>query len=323
MWWLRVDKWPSFPLYRKLRLIKQTSFLPVQYIKAATNRHTSGEKRTSSVSPKAHSRRDATRSPTRLIRPWPQGFNAVVNRKGGRFDLRFHGINLAHKRAMYKKTAFLTILIILIPLAFPLKSLKSQDPHVEDSFTPLAPTDSPEESEGVTRQSAENSGSTSAIEVQLSNLPPAVLPSQHKSMVKFCGGEPISQCENVEFTHCDLALLLLDILALGERQTCEDAFEVLESRTVSPAIGWAKDNPQKRMTPREMEEVRCSISLAYEKGLIEEHASIVTVALNTYCVELEVSLKALKDSGVLKNRSYHEAETGYQGGGNGVLSPSL
>ena len=257
---------------------------------------------------------------------------------------------------MHKKTVFLTILLILIPLPFCFQSLQSHRRYTGDSTAGLAPMVLAEESMTIPQQSADSASSRkrsetvskvpslepkgppskhpdvlparpvpveSAVEVQVPNLPPAVLPSQHKSMVKFCGGEPISQCENVEFTHCDLALLLLDILALGERQTYEDAFEVLESRAVSPVIGWAKDNPQKRMTSREMEEVRCSISLAYEEGLIEERASIVTVALNRFCVELEVSLKALKDSGVLKDRSYYKAETGYQGGGDGVSSPSF
>ncbi len=137
------------------------------------------------------------------------------------------------------------------------------------------------------------------------------------SMGKLCGGEPISQCVDVVFTHCDFALLIIDILASARTEDCVEAFEILESLHIGPVGGWAKANPQKRMTPREMEEVRCSISFSSEHGLIDAGPSIVTVALNRFCEELKVSIEVVEDSGVVTDRAdvTATAEAGHQGEG--------
>lgn len=142
------------------------------------------------------------------------------------------------------------------------------------------------------------------------------------SMGKLCGGEPISECVDVVFTHCDFALLIIDILALARTEDCKEAFEILESLHIGPVGGWAKANPQKRMTPGQMEEVRCSISLSSEHGLIDAGPSTVTAALNKFCEELKVSIEVVEDSGIVKDRAdvTATAETGHQGEGEGVAS---
>lgn len=143
---------------------------------------------------------------------------------------------------------------------------------------------------------------------------------------KLCGGEPISQCVDVVFTHCDFALLIIDILAPARTEDCKEAFEILESLQIGPIGGWAKANAQKRMTPRQMEEVRCSISFASEHGLSDAGPSIVTAALNRFCEELKVSIGVVEDSGIAKDRAdattttTTTAETGHQGEGEGVAS---
>ncbi len=157
----------------------------------------------------------------------------------------------------------------------------------------------------------------------LPKAPTVVVPSEGVSPVKLCGGEPISPCENCRLTHGDFALLLLDILALAPTQLYEEAFNLLGSLQIAPARGWARSNPKQLITPRDMEEIRCSISLAFEKGSIETGPSMVTVALNRFFEELEVSLMAEEDLGIPKGDAYQSAETGYQGGTQGVFSPSL
>lgn len=139
--------------------------------------------------------------------------------------------------------------------------------------------------------------------------------------MKLCGGVPISQCADRDFTYSDFAFLLLDTLDLKRTETWGEAFEILESLHIGPVEGWAKANPQKPMTLREMEEVRCSISLASEEGLIGVGPSTVTAAVNRFCRELKVSLKAMEDSGIVKNPANISAITGYQGGTDQVASP--
>ncbi len=172
----------------------------------------------------------------------------------------------------------------------------------------------------------------SEIEQNLQNVPkppPVVLPPEGVSTVKLCGGEQISRCADCDFSHFDLALLILDILNLGRAREAEGAFETLESLDIEPAGGWAKSNPDQPMTPREMEEVRCSISLAAEVGSVPVEPAVVTAAMNRFCEEFEVSIKALRDSGVAKGGHTGgyptvPAETGYQGGeDSGVVSSAF
>ncbi len=153
--------------------------------------------------------------------------------------------------------------------------------------------------------------------------PSVLLPSEENSTVKLCAGEPINPCENCRLTHRDFALLLVDILALLTTELYQEAFDVLASLQIAPVNGWATADPEKLITPREMEEVRCSISLAFKDGSIGVGPSTVTVALNRFLEESDVSIQAAEDSGVTKGDSSRSAETGYQGGEEGVLSPSL
>ncbi|NIO04715.1 MAG: hypothetical protein GTN74_08885 [Proteobacteria bacterium] len=150
-----------------------------------------------------------------------------------------------------------------------------------------------------------------------------VLPAEETSPVKLCAGEPIIPCENCRLTHHDFALLLLDVLGLVITELYEEAFDILASLQIAPVHGWATADPEKLITPREMEEVRCSISLAFKDGSIEVGPSTVTVALNRFLEDSDVSIQTAEDSGVSKGDTSRSAETGYQGGGEGILSPSL
>lgn len=158
--------------------------------------------------------------------------------------------------------------------------------------------------------------------------PPVVLPPEEISPVKLCGGEPISECLDCDFTHLDFALLILDILRLKRADKPERAFETLEAHEIEPGGGWAKSDPEKHMTPEEMEEVRCSISLAAEDGSIPVGSSVVTTAMNRFCADLEVSIKSMRDSGVAKGGhtggdAIPPAESGYQGGTDGITSSAF
>ena len=144
--------------------------------------------------------------------------------------------------------------------------------------------------------------------------PSAVLPPEARPPMKLCGGESISQCTNVGLTHGDFATLVLDILGLGTTGDCQEAFELLESFQIRPVGGWKKSNPGDRITPREMEEIRCSISIASEDGLILVGPSVLAAAVNRFCEESELTLAAMEDFSVERDRDDVVGETGYQGG---------
>ena len=151
--------------------------------------------------------------------------------------------------------------------------------------------------------------------------PSAVYPSQKRALVTLCGGDPISQCAKVNFTHTGFALLVVDILGLEAPESGEDAFDILESLQISPVYGWARAKPMARITPQEMEEIRCSISLAFAEGSISVGSSIVTAEVNRFCEAWEVSQRVVEDSGPPRADQPRLVETGYQGGGDDMTSP--
>ena len=106
------------------------------------------------------------------------------------------------------------------------------------------------------------SGSEGSVSEPLS----LVLPPKELPPVKLCGGQSVSQCADVEFSHFDFALLILDIISIKGIKEDEEIFDVLESVSIQPVMGWARSDPQKRITTREMEEVRCSISRTCLRG---------------------------------------------------------
>jgi hypothetical protein len=152
--------------------------------------------------------------------------------------------------------------------------------------------------------------------------PSAVYPSQERALVRLCGGDPISQCTKVNFTQTGFAQLVLDILGLEVPGSDEEAFDILESLHIRPVDGWARAKPMERITLQEMEEVRCSISLAFEDGSISVGSSIVTAKVNRFCEAWEVSQRVSEDSGLLRADQPRLVETGYQGGGDDITSPA-
>jgi hypothetical protein len=142
-----------------------------------------------------------------------------------------------------------------------------------------------------------------------------VLPRQEDSALRLCGGQPICRCEKVKFTHGDFALLVLGILGLGPTENSEEAFEILDSFRIRPSGGWAEARPEKLMSQREMEEVRCCVSIAYEDGLIRVGPAVLAAGVDRFCEELEYSLAAMEeDTGVVTDRPSTVAEAGHQGG---------
>jgi hypothetical protein len=153
--------------------------------------------------------------------------------------------------------------------------------------------------------------------------PPVVLPPEEAPAVKLCGGEPISLPKGLNLTHGDLALLLLNVLALRATQVYDEAFQILSSLHIGPVGGWPKTNPEKPITLKEAEEIRCSISLAFEDGSIRVGSSVVTTALNGFFQDLQVTGNAMDHSGITKDGARKSVETGYQGGTEGVSSSAF
>jgi hypothetical protein len=159
------------------------------------------------------------------------------------------------------------------------------------------------------------------VERTVPRPPSIVLTPPEMPPVKLCGGETFFGCPDVGFTDIDLAVLVLDILGLKKTDHPDEALGILESLNIAPTRGWSKSNPARRMTSREIEEVRCSVSLAYNDKLIRVAPSTVTAALENFCQEVEVSLRAIEHSGVARdNRSGIPPEAGYQGATGGVTS---
>jgi hypothetical protein len=148
-------------------------------------------------------------------------------------------------------------------------------------------------------------------------------PSALRQMGQLCEGEPLHQCAAVDFTHCDFALLLLDTLGLSGTENCTEAFALLDTIKVGPYNGWARSNPQNKLTPEDLEEIRCSVLWAFKDGLIQMSPSVVSASLRRFCEEFQVSLNAVETSGIVKSppNKPDAAETGHQDGNNGVVSP--
>jgi hypothetical protein len=117
-------------------------------------------------------------------------------------------------------------------------------------------------------------------------------------------------------------MLVVDILGLEAPESGEAAFDILESLQICPVHGWARAKPMGRITPQDMEEVRCSISLAFSEGSISVGSSIVTAEVNRFCEAWEVSQRVAEDSGPLRADQPRLVETGYQGGGDDMTSPA-
>jgi hypothetical protein len=181
-------------------------------------------------------------------------------------------------------------------------------------------TDAPE---SVLSAPAESQGLEPPAKPSIPSPRPVVSPREEKPMVKLCGGEPISQCEGVDLAQSDAALLLLEILGLGRGENAERAFEILETLRIVPAAGWDRRNPKRPITPPEMEEVRCCVSLAFEDGLVQVGSSAVAAAFNRFCEDLKAATVATEDSGIVENHLGGKTETGYQGGTGDVVSSAF
>ncbi len=197
------------------------------------------------------------------------------------------------------------------PPPLSLEALPTQPVHGESGISPSSvslealPTQ-PGQAESLMKRSVPKTG---------------VLRAQDMPVVLFCQGEPILACLDCGLTDCDFALVVVDILAPGRTEDCKEAFAFLQSLNVGPVRAWGGANLDKPMTAGEMEEVRCSLSLAFDDKLIPLSPSIMKASLERFCQELKMTLEARGSSGIVKDSAVVSAgESGHQGGSDGVFS---
>jgi hypothetical protein len=109
-------------------------------------------------------------------------------------------------------------------------------------------------------------------------------------------------------------------LGLGENLKYDQSFLALAGLRISPKRGWSFGDPSTLITQREMEEVRCSVLAAHERGLVETPPNVMVASLNDYCLWLKMNVEVV-GAGV-GTVPEAVAQTGYQGGTGEVPSGS-
>jgi hypothetical protein len=125
-----------------------------------------------------------------------------------------------------------------------------------------------------------------------------------------CEGPMVTECGGCEISQCDFAIYVCKVLGIGEALNCEQSFLALAALQISPKRGWRADNPYALINQREMEEVRCSVREAYEKGLIETDETIVVASVNDYCLWLKMNIGVVGEGTVAEATALSD----YQGG---------
>lgn len=133
-----------------------------------------------------------------------------------------------------------------------------------------------------------------------------------------CEGPMAIECVGCEIAHCDFAVYVAKVLGVGEALNCDQSFVALTALGISPRGGWRVDEPYALITQREIEEVRCSVREAYQKGCIGTDQVALVALVNDYCLWLKMSIRVVGESSV----SEAAAQTGYQGGSGDVPSAS-
>jgi hypothetical protein len=105
-----------------------------------------------------------------------------------------------------------------------------------------------------------------------------------------CEGPRVTECVGCEISRCDFAVYLCRVLGIGEALDCDQSFVALAALGISPRGGWRVDEPYDLITQREIEEVRCSVQEAYEKGCIETGQVVLVAAVNDYCLWLKMNV---------------------------------
>ena len=133
-----------------------------------------------------------------------------------------------------------------------------------------------------------------------------------------CEGPMATECVGCEIAHCDFAVYVARVLGIGEALNCDQSFVALTALGISPRGGWRVDEHYALITQREIEEVRCSVREAYQKGCIGTDQVALVAAVNDYCLWLKMNIRVVGESSV----SEAAAQTGYQGGSGDIPSAS-
>jgi hypothetical protein len=133
-----------------------------------------------------------------------------------------------------------------------------------------------------------------------------------------CEGPMVTECEDCDISHGDFAIYLCKVLGIGEALNYDQSFLALTALQISPKRGWRSENPLVPITHREMEEVRCSVQEAYEKGLISTEPTLMVASVNDLCLWLKTDIEVVgAGAGIVAEAM---AQSGYQGGTGEVPS---
>lgn len=108
-----------------------------------------------------------------------------------------------------------------------------------------------------------------------------------------CEGPMVTECDECEISHGEFAAYLCKVLGIGEDLNYAQAFLTLGALRIFPRRGWRFENPSTRITSTEIEEVRCSVVAAYQRGCIEASPNIMVASLDDYCMWLKMNIQVV------------------------------
>jgi len=127
-----------------------------------------------------------------------------------------------------------------------------------------------------------------------------------------CEGPMVAECEDCEISQGDFAVYLSKVLGIGEALNYDQSFLALTALQISPKRGWRSEEPLVPITHREIEEVRCSVQAAYEKGLISTEPTLMVASVNDLCLWLKMDVEVVGAGTVVETIT---PLSGYRGGG--------
>jgi hypothetical protein len=125
-----------------------------------------------------------------------------------------------------------------------------------------------------------------------------------------CEGPMVTECEEFEISHGEFAVYLCKVLGIGEDLNYAQAFLTLGALRIFPRRGWRFENPSTHITPTEIEEIRCSVVEAFQRGCIEVSPNIMVASVNDYCIWLMMNIQVV-GAGTVADAT---AQTDYLGG---------
>jgi hypothetical protein len=131
-----------------------------------------------------------------------------------------------------------------------------------------------------------------------------------------CEGPMVTECVGCEISYCDFAIYVAKVLGIVEALNCDQCFVALGALGIAPRGGWRGDDPYALMTQREIEEIRCFVRKAFEKGCIETDPTVLVVSINDYCRWLKMSVRIVGEGTVADAVALSD----YQGG-SGISIP--